>query len=152
MLARLLTAALVGIEAVPVAVEVDVSPGLPGLTTVGLPDATVRESRDRVRTAIRNSGFPFPLDRITVSLAPADLTFHVRKRRVGRRRCEAVETGDLLAPQDEPRGEQRRDNRKRLGSESGHVVDMALVRPGFNAPGFTSSLERDDSKFECIQL
>ena len=73
MLARLMAAAIIGIEAVPVAVEVDVSPGLPGLTTVGLPDATVRESRDRVRTAIRNSGFPFPGDRITVSLAPSDL-------------------------------------------------------------------------------
>ena len=66
-------AALVGIEAIPVSVEVDVSFGLPGLTMVGLPDATVRESRDRVRTAIRNSGFPFPPDRITVSLTPADL-------------------------------------------------------------------------------
>ena len=73
MLSRLMAAAIVGIEAVPVAVEVDVSPGLPGMTTVGLPDATVRESRDRVRTAIRNSGFPFPGDRITVSLAPSDL-------------------------------------------------------------------------------
>jgi magnesium chelatase family protein len=73
MLARLMAAAVVGIEAVPVSVEVDVSPGLPGMTTVGLPDATVRESRDRVRTAIRNSGFPFPSDRITVSLAPSDL-------------------------------------------------------------------------------
>lgn len=54
-------------------VEVDVSGGLPGLTMVGLPDTTVRESRDRVRTAIRNSGFPYPGGRITVSLAPADL-------------------------------------------------------------------------------
>lgn len=62
-----------GIDAVPVIVEVDVSPGLPGVTMVGLPDATVRESRDRVRTAIRNSGFPFPTQRVTVSLAPADV-------------------------------------------------------------------------------
>ena len=73
MLARLTAAAVVGVDAVPVSVEVDVSPGLPGLTMVGLPDATVRESRDRVRTAIRNSGFPFPTGRVTVSLAPADL-------------------------------------------------------------------------------
>ena len=57
----------------PVSVEVDVSNGLPGMTMVGLPDATVRESRDRVRTAIRNAGFPFPPDRVTVSLAQADL-------------------------------------------------------------------------------
>src|SRR6187551_2299430 len=73
MLARLMAAAVLGVESVPVSVEVDVSPGLPGLTVVGLPDATVRESRDRVRTAIRNSGFPFPEDRVTVSLAPADV-------------------------------------------------------------------------------
>jgi len=73
MLARVSTAAVVGVRGVPVSVEVDVSPGLPGLTVVGLPDATVRESRDRVRSAIRNSGFEFPFQRITVSLAPADL-------------------------------------------------------------------------------
>jgi magnesium chelatase family protein len=73
MLARISAAAVVGVEALPVTVEVDVSFGLPGMTMVGLPDATVRESRDRVRTAIRNSGFPFPGERVTVSLAPADL-------------------------------------------------------------------------------
>jgi magnesium chelatase family protein len=73
MLARLTAAAVVGVESVGVSVEVDVAPGLPGLTMVGLPDTTVRESRDRVRTAIRNCGFPFPADRITVSLAPADI-------------------------------------------------------------------------------
>ena len=73
MLAHITAAAVVGIDAVPVQVEVDVSPGLPGVTIVGLPDATVRESRDRVRAAIRNSGFPYPPDRVTVSLAPADL-------------------------------------------------------------------------------
>jgi magnesium chelatase family protein len=73
MLARLTAAAVVGVESVAVSVEVDVSPGLPGLTMVGLPDTTVRESRDRVRTAIRNCGFPFPAERITVSLAPADI-------------------------------------------------------------------------------
>ena len=74
MLARISAAAVIGIEAVPVVVEVDVSSGgLPGVTMVGHLDATVRESRDRVRTAIRNSGFPFPTTRVTVSLAPADL-------------------------------------------------------------------------------
>ena len=70
---RVRTAALFGIDAVPVAVEVDVSFGLPGLVMVGLPDASVRESRDRVRAAIRNSGFDFPQHRITVNLAPADV-------------------------------------------------------------------------------
>ncbi|HKW01878.1 MAG TPA: YifB family Mg chelatase-like AAA ATPase [Vicinamibacterales bacterium] len=68
-----MAAAVFGIDALSVSVEVDVSPGLPGVTMVGLPDATVRESRDRVRTAIRNSGFPFPPERVTVSLAPTDV-------------------------------------------------------------------------------
>jgi magnesium chelatase family protein len=73
VLATLRTAALLGVEACPVQVEVDVSFGLPMFTMVGLPDASVRESRDRVRSAIRNSGFEFPPHRITVNLAPADV-------------------------------------------------------------------------------
>jgi magnesium chelatase family protein len=73
MLASLLSAAVLGIDGCLVHVEVDVSSGLPGLTMVGLPDPSVRESRDRVRTAVRNSGFELPLERITVNLAPADL-------------------------------------------------------------------------------
>jgi magnesium chelatase family protein len=67
------SAAVFGIEALPVVVEVDVSFGMPIFTMVGLPDASVRESRDRVRTAIRNSGFEFPGHRVTVNLAPADI-------------------------------------------------------------------------------
>ncbi len=73
MLARLRSAAVFGVEAFPVQIEVDVSFGLPSFTMVGLPDATVRESRDRVRLAIRNSGLEFPPHRITVNLAPADV-------------------------------------------------------------------------------
>ena len=73
MLASLRSAALFGLEAIPVDVEVDVSFGLPALVLVGLPDTSVRESRDRVRSAIRNSGFQFPLQRVTVNLAPADV-------------------------------------------------------------------------------
>src|SRR6478672_9845725 len=73
MLARLRTAVVFGVEACPVDVEVDVSFGMPRFTMVGLPDASVRESRDRVRSAIRNSGFEFPAHRITVNLAPADV-------------------------------------------------------------------------------
>ncbi|MBI2493426.1 MAG: YifB family Mg chelatase-like AAA ATPase [Candidatus Rokubacteria bacterium] len=73
MLARVLSAALVGVEAALVRVEVDVAAGLPAFTTVGLPDSAVRESRERVRAAIKNAGFAFPSDRITVNLAPADL-------------------------------------------------------------------------------
>ncbi len=73
MLACLRTAALFGIDACTVHVEVDVSFGLPCFNLVGLPDASVRESRDRVKSAIRNSGFEFPPHRITVNLAPADV-------------------------------------------------------------------------------
>ena len=73
MLACLRTAAVLGVEASPVQVEVDVSFGMPSFTMVGLPDASVRESRDRVKSAIRNSGFEFPPYKITVNLAPADV-------------------------------------------------------------------------------
>jgi magnesium chelatase family protein len=73
VLARVLSAALVGVEAAIVRVEVDVAPGLPMFNVVGLPDSAVRESRERVRTAIRNAGFAFPSERVTVNLAPADI-------------------------------------------------------------------------------
>ena len=73
VLACLRTAAVIGVEACPVSVEVDVSFGLPVFAMVGLPDASVRESRDRVKSAIRNSGFEFPPHRVTVNLAPADV-------------------------------------------------------------------------------
>jgi magnesium chelatase family protein len=73
VLATFLSAAVVGIDATIVQVEVDVTPGLPSFTMVGLPDTAVRESRDRVRTAIRNSGFEFPWQRITINLAPTDV-------------------------------------------------------------------------------
>jgi magnesium chelatase family protein len=73
VLASLRTAAVFGIDACTVHVEVDVTFGLPSFSMVGLPDASVRESRDRVRSAIRNSGFDFPRTRIMVNLAPADV-------------------------------------------------------------------------------
>lgn len=71
MFVRVLSFALEGIEAVPVTVEVDVSNGIPAFDIVGLPDAAVRESRERVRAAVRNAGWQFPAQRITVNLAPA---------------------------------------------------------------------------------
>jgi magnesium chelatase family protein len=73
MLASLRTATVFGVDACTVHVEVDVSFGFPSFTMVGLPDVSVRESRDRVKSAIRNSGFDFPPHRITVNLAPADM-------------------------------------------------------------------------------
>jgi magnesium chelatase family protein len=74
MLSRVLSASLLGIDAHPVEVEVDIaSRGLPHFSVVGLPDAAVKESRDRVRASLKNIGFSFPLRPITVNLAPADL-------------------------------------------------------------------------------
>ena len=73
MLARITTFAIDGIDPRQVSVEVDIRPGLPTFTIVGLGDAAVRESRDRVRSAILNSGFKFPQTRITANLAPAFL-------------------------------------------------------------------------------
>ncbi len=73
MLAKVLGSALFGIDAYPVEVEVDITRGLPAFSTVGLPEAAVKESKDRVKSAVKNSGFRFPSDRITVNLAPADV-------------------------------------------------------------------------------
>lgn len=73
MLAKVISCAVVGLEGALVEVEVDISPGLPSFTIVGLPDKAVQEARERVRSAIRNSGYKFPTRRITVNLAPADL-------------------------------------------------------------------------------
>lgn len=73
MLAHATSAALLGVDAYEVRVEVDIAPGLPSVTVVGLPGAAVQESRERVRTAIRNAGLPFPTGRIVINLAPADV-------------------------------------------------------------------------------
>jgi len=67
------TGVIIGVSAFPVVVEVDISPGLPSFQIVGLPEAAVKESRDRVRAAIKNSGYDFPAKKITVNLAPADV-------------------------------------------------------------------------------
>ncbi len=67
------SAAVIGLEAFPIEVEVDISNGLPSFTIVGLPDKAIEESKERVRSAIKNSGASFPTKRITVNLAPADI-------------------------------------------------------------------------------
>lgn len=72
MLARIRSAAVLGIEAYLVEVEVDLTPGLPSFATVGMPQGAVKEGRERVNAALVNAGFNFPLKRITVNLAPAD--------------------------------------------------------------------------------
>jgi len=72
MFTKVNSGGLWGIEGFPVEVQVDLSPGLPVFNIVGLPDSSVREAKERVRTAIKNSGFAFPLKRITVNLSPSD--------------------------------------------------------------------------------
>lgn len=73
MLSKVLSSSVIGIDAYLVEVEVDISPGLPYFQTVGLPETSVKESKDRVKAAISNSGYTFPDDRITVNLAPANI-------------------------------------------------------------------------------
>jgi magnesium chelatase family protein len=73
MLAKILSSAVIGIDGYLVEVEVDISPGLPTFTIVGLPETSVKESKERVKAAINNSGYNFPDDRITVNLAPANI-------------------------------------------------------------------------------
>ena len=73
MIARIWSGSYQGIDAFPVEVEVDVSMGLPRLAVVGLPDQAIKEAKERVRAAIKNSGYPFPSRKITVNLAPADV-------------------------------------------------------------------------------
>src|SRR4051794_7594299 len=73
MLASMATFAIEGVDSHEVTVEVDVRRGLPAFTLVGLPDAAVREARERVRSAVVNSGFEFPQQRLTANLAPADV-------------------------------------------------------------------------------
>jgi magnesium chelatase family protein len=73
MLATVISRAQFGLEAPEVRIDVHVGPGLPTMSIVGLPDTAVKESRDRVRSAIVSTGFSFPAGRVTVNLAPADL-------------------------------------------------------------------------------
>lgn len=73
MLSKTLSFTLFGLSAIPVEVEVDLSRGLPGITIVGLPDSSIKESRERIRSALINSGFNFPLKKIIINLSPADL-------------------------------------------------------------------------------
>ncbi len=98
MLARVESGALRGVDAYLVEVEVDLAPGLPAFTTVGLPETAVKESKDRVRAALKNSGYRFPSNRITINLAPAD----VRKEGTGFDLPVAIGilTAQGLVPQD----------------------------------------------------
>ena len=73
MLARVYSCAVIGLDGVVVEVEVDYTSGFPGMTIVGLPDAAIQESRERVQAAVRNAGVPFPRKRLVVNLAPASV-------------------------------------------------------------------------------
>ena len=97
MLARVLTSAVFGIEAFLVEVEVDIANGLPAFNMVGLPDTACRESFDRVRAAIKNSGIVFPSRKITVNLAPANL------KKEGSAFDLAIAVGILLANENLPK-------------------------------------------------
>lgn len=96
MLGRVRSAALWGVEAFPVECEIDVGPGLPGFILVGLPDASVRETRERVWPALRNAGFQLPDRRVTVNLAPAE------RRKEGASADLAVALGLLVATGQAP--------------------------------------------------
>jgi len=73
MIVKTLSSAIIGIDSFPVEVEVDITAGLPQFSTVGLPDASVRESKERIKAAINNSGYKFPSHHVTINLAPADM-------------------------------------------------------------------------------
>ena len=73
MLATVLSSAVHGVDALQVEVEVDIASGLPQMAVVGLPEGGVKESKDRVRSALKNSGYEFPQRKITINLAPADI-------------------------------------------------------------------------------
>lgn len=103
MLAIINSCSLLGADAYMVRVEVDVSKGMPAFDIVGLPDAAVRESRERVRTAIRNSGLEFPFERITVNLAPADVKKEGANFDLAIAVGLLVATGQLTAPAQEAR-------------------------------------------------
>ena len=73
MIARIYSSCVLGVNACEVTVEADIGGGLPAFNIVGLPDTAIRESRDRIKAAIKNSGFSFPAKKVTINLAPADI-------------------------------------------------------------------------------
>lgn len=112
--------ALVGIEGVPVEVEVDVAPGIPATRIVGLPDTAVGEARERIRSAIRAAGYTWPARRITINLAPADL------RKSGGSFDLAIALGILLASGQ---------IRHRCGGTLAAIGELALDGRVRNVPG-----------------
>jgi magnesium chelatase family protein len=123
MLAKTFSFGLNGLEAYPVTIEVDVARGLPSMTIVGLPDSAIKESRERVRSAIRNAGFEFPCGRITVNLAPADI------KKEGPSFDLAIALGILAAAEKAPAGTLRRFILLGELSLSGQIKTVSGVLP-----------------------
>lgn len=98
MLAKVYSCTIIGVNGFPLEVEIYISGGLPAFDIIGLPDPSVKEAKERVRAAIRNSGFDFPFDRITVNLAPADL------KKEGPAFDLAIAVGLLVATKQIPKG------------------------------------------------
>lgn len=117
MFAKVRSHGLRGIEGFPVNIEVDVSHGMPMYSTVGLPDAAVRESRERVQSAIKNSGFAYPYERVVINLAPADM------RKEGSLYDLAIALGILRAT------DQLRNNRHESYVILGELALDGTVRP-----------------------
>lgn len=136
MLAIVKSCAVFGMEGYQVQVEVDVSSGLPAFDIVGLPDASVRESKERVRTAIRNSGFEFPSKRITVNLAPAD------RRKEGAIFDLAIAVG-ILAATEQIQGEQLLTT----GCFVGELSLEGMIRPISGALVMAAGLTEDITGF-----
>ncbi|HSW36061.1 MAG TPA: YifB family Mg chelatase-like AAA ATPase [Candidatus Limnocylindrales bacterium] len=99
ILAKIHSCAVLGVQGIPLDIEVDITDGLPAFDIIGLPDASVREAKERVRAAIRNSGFKFPYSRVTVNLAPADI------KKEGSSFDLAIAIGLLAATKQIPQGE-----------------------------------------------
>jgi len=123
MLAKVYSCAVIGLEGMLVEVEVDIAGGMPAFTVVGLGDVAVQESRERVRSAIRNSGLNFPFKRLTVNLAPADL------RKAGPAYDLPIAVGLLLAGQQ-------------VEADAGGAAKLIRARKAviFGTGGFTHNL------------
>lgn len=137
MLAKVFSCATLGIDAYPVEIEIDISGGLPGTTIVGLPDIAVKESKDRIKSAIKNSGFSFPVRKLTVNLAPADT------KKEGTAFDLPIALGILAAY-----GQLNKDNLKNY-SIVGELALDGSVRPIKGILSIASSLNNNLSNLIC---
>ena len=153
MLATVPSATLVGLAGRVIRVEVDVAPGLPGFTIVGLADAALQEARERVRGALRNAGFEHPPRRITVNLAPAEL------RKAGASLDLAIALGILLGfgagpARRRPLGADRRAVARRRGAPGPGILPMvdALARRGYRRVVVPAAAAAEARLVERVEL